>query len=109
MLYNIEPHQVENSNKCCLLLFVNSSKQPDSYIHHFTSHKPVVVTPNDKCCFSRRFPFRPYMFPTQTFEYRQLSVLVPMFGSSFKSNFGGKNVAHVCFLKCLEGRWFPEF
>ena len=49
------------------------------------------------------------MFQTQTLEYRQLSVLLSMFGSSFKSNFGGKNVAHVCFLKCLEGRWFPEF
>ena len=108
MLYNIEPLRSKKVTNA-FFLFVNSKKHPDSYIHHFTSHNLVVVTPNDKCCFSRRFPFRPYMFPTQTLEYRQLSVLLTMFGSSFKSNFGGKNVAHVCFLKCLEGRWFSEF
>ena len=74
-----------------------------------TSHKPVVLTPYEKWSFSWGFSPRPYMFPTQALDYRQLSVQFLMFGSSFRSNFGGKNGAHVFFLKCSEGWWFPEF
>ena len=74
-----------------------------------TSHKPVVLTPYEKWSFSWGFSPRPYMFPTQALDYRQLSVQFLMFGSSFRSNFGGKNGAHVFFLKCSEGWWLPEF
>ena len=84
-------------------------KYPDSYLCDFDLAQTCSPNPIWKMKFSWRFSPRPYMFPTQALDYRQLSVQFLMFGSSFRSNFGGKNGAHVFFLKCSEGWWFPEF
>ena len=121
MLYDIQPHQVENSNKCRFtkksrcFLHVNIQKIVKTipiltYTICFTSHKLVVVTPNDKRFFLRGFRSGPKCFQPKPLSIANLAFFFPCSShSSFKSNFAEKNGAHVCFLKCLEGDGFRNF